>query len=336
MNRAQPPNQGSPFDDFDAPFTRQLVMDGFDRYLTGARERIDPFVDAHFSFSGTLKLHRHAVGRDILRAPANVALAVPQFGLMAGSKLARRTGWKRGAHWMGAQQIAMETAVAREIQWLVHTELLQLPYRQGARASTRDALTEAVFADPRIKNIGRLVFEAIGRHTNDPKYRRNLERKLADYTRSREAATEITSAIISAAAGVIAFNQMTPSVMSLGPAAAAAAAQSAAIAGFPLGTTLGGVWYSMFPASAGVATTVAVTVALALVMVPFCAFAGVVADPAQRYFGVHQRRLGKLIDAIGSDLKGEGSREFEVRDHYVMRVLDFVEVLRLAWRLARG
>ena len=99
---------------------------------------------------------------------------------------------------------------------------------------------------------------------------------------------------------------MTPSVMSLGPAAAGVVAQSAAIAGFPLGTTLGGVWYGVFPASAGVATTAAVTGALALAMAPICASAGVGADPAQRYLGVHQRRLGKLIDTIGSDLKGNG------------------------------
>ena len=336
MNNAKPPDQGTPVDDFDEHLVRQIVMDGFDRYLTGARERIDPFVDEHFSFSGTLKLHRHAVGWDMLRAPANVAAAIPQFALMAGSKLARRAGWERVANRMGEQQFVMETDVAREIQWLVHTELLQLPYQQGAQESTRDALTEAVFADPRIETVSRLVLEAIGRHTNDPEYRRNLERKLADYTRSREAAAEITAAIISAAVGAIAFNQMTPGVMSLGPAAAAAAAQSAAIAGFPLGTTLGGIWYGVFPASAGVATTVAVTGALALAMAPICAFAGVVADPAQRHLGVHQRRLGKLIDAIGSDLNGKGPREFEVRDHYVMRVLDFAEALRLAWRLALG
>ena len=92
-------------------------------------------------------------------------------------------------------------------------------------------LTVAVFTDPRIETVSRLVLEAIGRHTNDPEYRRNLERKLADYTRSREAAAEITAAIISAAVGAIAVNQMTRSVMSLGPAAAGAAAQSAAIAG---------------------------------------------------------------------------------------------------------
>ena len=336
MNSAKPPDQGTPFDDFDEHLARQIVMDGFDRYLTGARERIDPFVDEHFSFSGTLKLHRHAVGWDMLRAPANVVAAVPQFGLMAGSKLARRAGWERGANWMGERQIVMETAVAQEIEWLVHTELLQLPYRRGARESTRDALTEAMFADPRIETVTRVVLEAIGRHTNDPEYRRNLERKLADYTSSREAAAEITAAIIGAAVGAIAFNKITPGVMSLGPAAAGAAAQSAAIAGFPLGTTLGGVWYGVFPASAGVATTAAVTGALALAMAPICAFAGVVADPAQRCLGVHQRRLGKLIDAIGSDLKGKGPRELEVRDHYVMRVLDFVEALRLAWRLALG
>ena len=334
MNDSEPPDELTPLDDFDEHLARRIVMDGFGRYLTGARERIDPFVDEHFSFSGALDLHRHAVGWDMLRAPANLAMVFPQFGLMAGSSLARRVRWKRGADWMRDRRVVMETAVARELDWLVHTELLQLPYRQGARESTRDALTEAVFADPQVGTASRIVLEAIGRRTDDPDYRSNLERKLADYTRSRDAAAEITTAIISAAVGAIAFKQMTPGVMSLGPAVAGAAAQSAAIAGFPLGATLGGVWYAAFPATAGVATTIAVTSALALAVAPISAFAGLLADPVQRYFGLHQRRFGKLIDAIGRDLKGDGPGDFEVRAHYVMRLLDFAEALRLAWRLA--
>ena len=334
MCDSEPRVEVTPLDGFDEHVARRIVADGFARYLMAARERIGPFVDEHFSFSGARALHRQAVGRDLLRAPANLLLAIPQFTLMCGSTLARRAGWQPSADWMGDRRLVMVTDVARELDWLVRTEVLQLPYRQGAREATRDALTEAVFADPRIETASRAVLEAIGQRSDDPGFRSDLERKLAVYTGSRDAAAEITSAIVGTAVGVIAFKELMPGVLSLGPAVAGAAAQSAAIAGFPLGATLGGLWYGAFPATAGTATTIAFTGAVALIAAPISAFAGLVADPVQRRLGLHQRRLGRLIDAIERDLKGDGPGQFEVRDHYVMRIVDFAEALRFCWRLA--
>lgn len=326
------PDEATPLDVLEAHTARRIVADASARYLAATRERIVPFVDQHFSFSGARDLHRRAVGWDLLRAPANLGLAIPQFGLMCGSGLARRAGWRRGADWMGDRRLVMETDVARELDWLLHTELLQMPIRQSTREATRDALAEAVFADPRIETASRVVLRAVGRRADDPDFRRDLERKLAVYTGSRDAAAEITTAIVSTAVGAMAFKQMTPGALSLGPVLAGAAAQYAAIASFPLGATLGGLWYGAFPATAGVATTIAFTGALVLVAAPVSAFAGLVADPVQRRLGLHQRRLGRLIDAIERDLKGDGPGGFEVRDHYVMRILDFAELLRAAWR----
>src|SRR5918992_1029005 len=41
-------------------------------------------------------------------------------------------------------------ALHRELQWLLYTELLELPYAQEGRASHRDALLEHILAEPRI------------------------------------------------------------------------------------------------------------------------------------------------------------------------------------------
>ena len=237
---------------------------------------------------------------------------------------------------MGDRQFFVVTDVACELEWLIHTELLKLPYSQGTREATVDELAEAVFADPRIEKASRIVLESVERRSDDPDFRDELERKLKVYTGSRDAAVEITTAIVSAAVGAIAFKKMTPSILVLGPYAAGVAAQYAAIAGFPLGATLGGLWYGVFPATAGKAMTIAVTGALSVVAAPITAFAGLVADPVQRRLGLHQRRLGKLIDAIERDLKGEGPGRFEVRDHFVMRILDFVELLRFVSKFAKG
>ena len=98
---------------------RAIAADAIDRYLEATRARIVPFVDEHFSFTGAWALHRRALGRDLLRAPVNVMLVLPQVALLpAGAALARRAGWRRGADWLGSRQLLRETDVAREIAWL--------------------------------------------------------------------------------------------------------------------------------------------------------------------------------------------------------------------------
>ena len=101
-------------------------------------------------------------------------------------------------------------------------------------------------------------------------------------------------------------------------------------------TRMGSIWYGAFPASVGTATTVTVTGGLVLAFSLLSAFAGVLADPAQRRLSLHQRRLKRLIDAIGhdleSDFKGDGPGRFRVCDHYVARILDLADLLRATWR----
>ena len=318
------------FEPLDEAVARAIVADAIDRYLNETRARIVPFVDRHFSFRGALALHRQAIGWDLVRAPVNVMLAVPQVLLLLGSGLARWAGWQQAAERLGNQKLFLETDVAREIDWLVHTKLLRLPYRQGSRESTHDALAESVFGDPRIETASRDVLERAGRRMTDTDFRRDLEDKLAVYTGSRSAASELTTATVSVAVGATAFKQLTPGVVSLGPAVATAAAQQAAIASFPLGAGLGSLWYGVFPATPSLLTTIGVTVGLALAFSVLSAFAGVVADPVQRILGIHQKRLRRLVDAIERNLAGHGPARFEVRDHYVARILDVADWLRMA------
>ena len=319
-----------PFGPLDAALARRIVAGAIRRYLDGTRARIDPFVDDHFSFSGACAMHRKAVGWDLLRAPVNVLLAVPQVLVLLGAGLTRRAGWRRAADWLSRRHLLLETDVAREIDWLVHAELLRLPFRQGARTSARDALAEAVFGDPRIEAAGHEAIETLRRRSSDEDFRRDLEDKLAVYTGSRSAASELTTATVSVAIGATAFKQLTPGVVSLGPALATAAAQQAAIASFPLGAGLGSLWYGVFPVTPSPLTTIGVSVGLALAFSVLSAFAGIVADPVQRRLGIHQRRLRRLVAAIERNLGGDGPERFVVRDHYVARILDVADLLRVA------
>ena len=64
------------------------------------------------------------------------------------------------------------------------------------------------------------------------------------------------------------------------------------------------------------------------------AFAGVVTDPVQRHLGLHRRRLERLVDSLEAELKGRGDSRFVVRDHYVARILDLMDILRAAYKVA--
>src|SRR5665213_2261684 len=50
----------------DEILARAAVESGIRRYFADRRTRVRPFVDRHFSLSGTLALHRAALGPDIL------------------------------------------------------------------------------------------------------------------------------------------------------------------------------------------------------------------------------------------------------------------------------
>jgi len=110
-----------------------IVHDAAHRYIESRRARLDDFVDRHFTFSGALALHRRALGWDLLRAPANLFLAGPALALKLMAWAARRGRMDPTALWLARRRLLLETDVAREIEWLVATELFEIPYRRRNR-----------------------------------------------------------------------------------------------------------------------------------------------------------------------------------------------------------
>lgn len=53
--------------------------------------------------------------------------------------------------YLGSSNHFFDTAVGQEIEWLMTTELLELPFRQGDRESRKDALAETVLAAPELE-----------------------------------------------------------------------------------------------------------------------------------------------------------------------------------------
>lgn len=302
------------------------------RYFEARRARVDPFIDAHFTLSGALDLHRKAIGLDLVRAPANVALMLPAAGMKLGGMAARRLGARRAGDWLMARNPLLRTQVDRELEWLIHAELLELPFDDGTRNLSRDALAEEILLDPDL--AGALIdpLRAIGGQAEDPELRDKVTDILEAYAGTRTAASELAGAMVNLGAGAFALNQFTPTAVSLGPALAGVLAQNLAVSSFPLGGTLGGLWYGVFPAAPTAALVGVTTGGLIAGLSVATAFAGVITDPIQRRLGLHRRRLRRMLDVLERNFQGRGAQAFVVREVYAARLLDLVDVLRTVHR----
>jgi len=318
----------------DRALATQIVKDGVRRYFDERRKRVAPFVDRNFSLPGSIRLHRAALGWDIARAPLNLAMAGPQVGLLVASHAARKLGARRLAAQLGSTRLLVHTAVGKELSWRLHADLLELPYRCGERMTARDALAETILADRRVAAALTPALEAIGARGDDPALRQRLEAAMTEYTRTRAAATEITTALFTLGSGAVALRKLTPGALSLGPTLAAAIAQRAAVMSFPMGGALGSLWYTLFPVAPSAVLVAGLTGGLLAASTVASAFAGVIADPVQRKLGLHEHRLRRMLDALERQMRDPAAPGFAVHDHYVARLLDLFDVAGALVRLA--
>lgn len=311
----------------------QAVDAAIGRYIAARRERIGPFTRRTFGWRGALSLHRKAVGWDLVRAPANAVAAVPGMMRYAAAQGARAAGYRAAAQRLGAPRLAIATDVAREVEWRLLTDLLELPYEQPdakpPRRSAHDALAEEILADPAVGPVLLAALAEVGRRAGDEHYRRWLTETMEAYASTRAAAVEMASTLLHAGVGALAFRQWTPGALALGPMIARVVAQRAAGLALPLGTGAR-VWFAAAPAAASPLLAAGITGGLLLIPALAASFAGVLTDPLQVHLGIHQRRLNRLVDALERELTGSGDSSFVIRDQYVARMVDLIEIARAA------
>lgn len=227
---------------------REIVREAARRYIENRSDWIDAFVDRHFTLLGSLALHRRVFGWDLLRAPVNLFLTTPALAVRLSSRMARRLGWERGSLWLGARHVLRETDLSREIEWLAAPELLELPYARKGRLSTCDALAEGILTDPRAPRRLAVPRTALG--AADPELQRRLHAAIESCSGTRAAVAEITTGLMATGFDALTVKRATPGLITLGSVIATTIAQQSAIAAFPLGAGLGGIWCGWYPVAA--------------------------------------------------------------------------------------
>ncbi|MGA9164007.1 MAG: DUF6635 family protein [Thiobacillus sp.] len=324
--------QDAPREEVRRAAIESAITSGTTRYILGRDKKIDEFVKRHYSFRGALKIHSHAVGLDIIRVPVNIVWSLVNIFLALVGLIAKVIRLHRIQDFVKRIPPGLETDMDKQISWLIVTELLELPHRAGSRISTNDALMAEIMKDPGLRSLIEEELESLDQLKANPKFKEELNRKLAEYGATRTGAADLASNVVLLVTSQFAIGQASFGALSAGSAVSASVAQSIAVSNFWLGTTAGSYYYAVVPVAVSMRLLVAMTALIAVVLALVSTFIGIFTDPIQAKLGLHHRRLRKLVKAVEKDLLGKSDGEFQLREKYIGRVFDIVDFLALLGR----
>ena len=279
-------------------------------YFQRCRRRVPGFVARHYRYPGCWSLNRRAFGWDLLRAPANLLWAPVYVCLVLLFYAAAAAGWNKARYWARALPGGLTTAVQRQADTVLRTELLR-----GA-----DELGQVQ---------REIALQLLGPDRSLPtEVNTQIEHALKQIMLARTAAADIGNTVLSTTLGALLYKKFTPGGVGLGLLAAALWAESRATQEFPLGATLGRLYYRIYDAHATVleqVTAVGLTLALMAVLT---SFAGLLIDPLQALLGLHQRRLRRMLLALERDTLAQIDSRFRPLDPYLARIFELVDTLK--------
>jgi hypothetical protein len=301
-------------------------------YFAQVQSEVDRFVAQHFEWCGTLRLHRHALSFDILRAPVNVVLSPALVLTRLLATICALLRFQRAARWLRGHRIVLRTQVAARVEAAVVTDLLGIALPEGAPSPDSAELSRIILAAPQFRRAFRAKADIDAATASAT----GIAVAIAEYSSARSAVADITNALLALAIGGLMFQALTPGMISMAPRLAQAQALENAVTNFPLGQTAGAMWYGVFSASASPAALAMTVAVLLLVGSVVGAFAGVVADPVQARLGIHRRRLLRFLDAVEDDLLAAGTRQYMAREHLYARFMDIWDAAASALRIFRS
>jgi len=180
-------------------------------HIDACRQRVPAFVAANYAGRGAIGLNRRAFGVDVLVAPFNFLMGLPNFLLRVMAVASGFIGAHEAARRLARSHLGLPTSVQKALTAKVMTDLLDLPVKPGdARDRVREMLSAVAQEPVRI------------------------------YVQTRNVAADITAGTLVAVLGFVFLHQFTPGSISAGSALAHVVATEEAVSQFPFGEILGG------------------------------------------------------------------------------------------------
>jgi hypothetical protein len=305
----------------------EAVTHGVSRYILRREKKIDTFVKEHYSFKGSLKIHAHALGWDLIKVPVNIMWSVVKVVLALVGFVAKLLKWPYIQEKIRQIPPGLKTDTDRQIKWLIFTELLELPYSNGEQTSDKDALLDEIMADPDLRVLIEAELATLKSLKDSPHFRQKVEHKLCEYGATRTAAADLAGNLVLMFSSKTILGNFSFGALTAGTTASTALATSIAASNFWLGSTIGSYYYAVVGVNVSASFLLAVTSVIIIAVAFLSTFIGIITDPIQSMLGWHQRRLKTLLISIRTDLLDESGEGFELREKYIGRVFDIVDIL---------
>jgi len=308
------------------------ITNGVKRYIEQRRAMVDDFVIKHYSLKGAAKLHRHALGWDLVKVPINIILSVFNILMALVSFIADLVLPKSISNKIRKVPFVVKTKMDKELEQLIIHELLELPCSDVRPESRKDALMQAILDDKQLQKLFNTELDAFIANHPDARYsQKELLRKFTEYAAARTATADLASN-----AALLLYTKITMGApafgsLSAGTALASSITQSMAITEFWAGSFLGGLYYSHVGVTASLRLVISMTLLVTVALAILATFSGIITDPIQAKLGIHHKRLNEMLDSLEGDLL-KSDTKFSLKEKYAGRLFDLLDILSVAAR----
>ena len=280
--------------DQQAAITILSLEECIDQYVTDCRDRVDGFVTRHYSIQETIALQKQSLVTDLLYHPVNALWAIPSLFLKKLIEIPMKLGWRPGADVISLLPSGFKTRYQREIERLVASELLEWPLTREDRTACPKGLLGYI---ERHHHLGPLLKS--GKLPNEPlRELSDIRAVIAAHSSSRSVILDAIATVATVATGWLVFGDHSLSISGIGEKIARDRAQDKAASRFILGSSLGSVFYSVFPPNPSFWEIAGATLLVALFITAISLLVGLLSDPCLKRIGFQHSQLNLLIDAV--------------------------------------
>jgi hypothetical protein len=265
-----------------------------EQYIADCRNRVDGFVERHFSLQETIALQKQSLVSDLLCHPVNALWAIPYFFVKKLIEVPVKLGWRSGTDLITLVPAGLKTRYQREIEQLIAIELLDWPCTRGDRLASPRGLIEYV---KRHKQVGPLleagaISDEVLRELSD------VSRLIAEHSAGRIVVLDTAATVLTLAVGWLFFGDHSLGISGIGSLIARNRAKEEAASTFMFGSSLGSAFYSVFPPNPSFWQVTGATLIVGLSVTAMSLLVGLLSDPCLKRMGFQHTRLDVLIDAV--------------------------------------
>jgi hypothetical protein len=265
-----------------------------DQYVTDCRNRVDSFVERHYSIQETIALQKQSLASDLLCHPVNALWAIPSLFLKKLIEVPVKLGWRSGADLIGLLPTGLKTRYQREMERLITRELLAWPVTIEDQNTCPNGLLGYI---ERHNHLGPLLKSGV--LLNDRlRELSDIRAIITAHSSSRSVILDAIATAATLATGWLVFGDHSLSISGIGEKLARDRAKDKAASTFIFGSSLGSAFYSVFPPNPSFWEIAGATLLVGLFITAISLLVGLLSDPCLKRIGFQHSQLNLLIDAV--------------------------------------